>query len=111
MHDGRIELDHAVSIRQAAVADPVVEWIELNDVEARDHRVEHIRTGSDHLKSFLYGGDVAAILEAIAVCGRNHHRFDGALLHDHRKGGKRNARGGAVTNEITTFHFAHGVLV
>src|SRR5690349_3932196 len=109
MHDGRIELDHAVGIRQAAVADAVVGWIELDDVNAGDDRVEHVRTGSDHLKSLLHGGDVAAVFEAIAVGGRDDHRLDRALLQDRGKGRQRDAGGSAVTNEIATFHFAHEV--
>ncbi len=67
MHDGRIELDHAVSIRQTAVTNAVVEWIELDYIHARDHCVEHVRPGSDHLKCLVYGRDVAAVFEPIAV--------------------------------------------
>src|ERR1044072_3251297 len=111
MHDGRIELDHTVSIRQAAVADAVIEWVELDDVDACNDCVENVRTGSDHLKSFLNGSDVAAVFEAVAVGRRENHRLDGAWRQDRRKGWKHDARGSAVTNEIATFHFAHVVLV
>jgi hypothetical protein len=67
MHDGRIELNHSVSVRQTAEADAVVEWIELDDIHTCNHCVEHIRTASDHLESFLDGGYIAAVFEAIAV--------------------------------------------
>src|SRR5687767_14761993 len=42
MHHGRVELDDALRVWQAAVTDTVVEWIEFDDVDARDECIEHI---------------------------------------------------------------------
>jgi len=67
VHARGIELHDAVRIRQAAVADAVVERIELHDVDSRDESVEHIRTLRDQGPRFFDARHVAAILESIAV--------------------------------------------
>ena len=77
MHDGGIELDHAVSIRQPAVSDTVVEWIKLDDIHARDYGIEYIGATAHHLKSFLHRGHVAAVFEPIAVSRRDDQRLHG----------------------------------
>src|ERR1044072_4670475 len=74
MHDGRVELDHAVSVRQSAVSDAVVEWIELDDIYSGDYGFEHIGATAHHLKSLLHGSNIPAVLEPVALSRRDDQR-------------------------------------
>src|SRR6185503_10174412 len=119
MHARGVELDHSVSVGQTAIADTIVQRIELHDIDARDHRIEHVRAAGDHGESLLHGGYSATVFEAIAVRRRDYQRLDDALLENARKAfdlisssGQRNAGNRPIAHEITAFHsFAHGVLV
>jgi hypothetical protein len=62
-------LNDALGIWQAAVTNAVVEWVEFDDVDACNHRIEYIRALSDHRERFLHGRYIATVLEAVAVCG------------------------------------------
>src|SRR5688572_5618926 len=76
VHAAGIKLHRAVRVRQAAVADAVIERIELDNVYARDQRVEHISSLRHHGEGLLDTGNVASILELIAIGGCDHDGFD-----------------------------------
>jgi hypothetical protein len=76
VHATGIELHHAVRVRQTAVADAVIKRIELDDVHARDERVEHVRAArGHHREGLLDAGHVAAVFEFVAVRRRDHDRL------------------------------------
>src|SRR5687767_138701 len=108
VHDGGVELDHAVGIRQTAITDAVVGRIELDDIYTCDHRVEHIRTAGDHRERLHHRRHVPAILKPVPVSGRDYKRLNDTLLQDHRKTDPRNSPTG---HEVTALYFGHVVLV
>ena len=84
-------------------------WIQLDDIHTRNHGVKHIRSGPVIIvKALCTAVSVPAILELVAISRCNHQRLDGALLQDHRKGRKGDARDSAVTNKFATFDFLMG---
>src|SRR6266550_953533 len=79
MHTGRVELYDTFSVWQAAVANTVIQWIELHNIDARDNCVEHVLPLRDHREGFMDRGHVTAVFEAVTVRGRDHQGLDGAL--------------------------------
>ena len=85
VHAAGVELHHSVGVRQTTVADTVVGRIELDDVDAGDQRVEDVGA-ADHLRERgLDAGLRAAVLELVAVAGRDDDRLD-ALGRHHGRG-------------------------
>ena len=78
VHAARIQLDDTLRVRQTAVTDARVRRIELDDVDAGDERVEDVPAGGHRRKREFDGRLRAAVLEAVAVCGRNDDRLDAA---------------------------------
>src|SRR5204863_1676805 len=77
VHATGVGLDHAVRVRQAAVADASIERIELDDVHSLDQGVEHISVSlRHHGEGLLDAGHRAAVFELIAVGGGDHDRLD-----------------------------------
>src|SRR5215208_8177717 len=117
MHTGRVELHDAFSVWQTAITHAVVEWIEFDNVDSGDDCVEYIRAAGDHGERLLHSSHGAAVLESIAVRGRDDERFNGALLENRRKtcdvfsgSGNGQSSDRPVAHEITAFHsFAHVV--
>ena len=91
MHAGRIKLHDAFGIRQPAIADAVVERIKLHDIYPGYHGVKHVRALRDHREGLVHCSHVAAVLEAVAIGGRDDDRLDAALDQDVGKLGKRDA--------------------
>jgi len=82
VHTARVELDDAVGIRQAAVADARVFGIELDDVDAGDERVEDVGVAARHqVERALDGGLRSAVLVAVAVGGRHDDGLHAAGTH------------------------------
>src|SRR5207302_1876120 len=54
VHARGIELDHAVSVGQAPVANGIVVGVELLDLHALDHRVERIGALHEHVERLLH---------------------------------------------------------
>ena len=65
VHAAGVELHHSIRIRQAAVADAVVEAIELDDVDAGNQRVEHVGAARHHRECLLDARLHSAVLESI----------------------------------------------
>src|SRR4029079_8073205 len=83
----RVELNDSVCMGKPAVADTVVERIELDDVDARDNCVEHVLAARDHGEGFLDGSLRAAVPVAVTVSRRNDERLHGRSRHDCRRTG------------------------
>ena len=120
VHAARVELDDAVGVRQAAVADARVLGIELDDVDARDQGVEHVGpppviianafsthvTGPPFLNRLPLADETTTGLDA----ARGDH---GRRLAERSLGaGRGDGRGRAGPDEITTVDpsGAHGIL-
>jgi len=58
--------------------------IELDDVHARDERVEHVLPFHHPLEGGFDAGLVAAVLELMSVRRRDHDGAQAALSHHHR---------------------------
>ena len=110
MHAAGIELHDAVGVRNAAVADAILQRIELDDVDAGDQRVENILAFGHETKSSLDTRLRSTVLVLVAVAGGNHDRLDATAGHGRglrrrpglRRG--RNARGGAREHELSAVH-------
>ena len=74
VHARRVELHDAVGVRQPAVSDARVLGIELDDVDARDQRVEDVGAGHHLLEGGLDAGLRAAVPESMAVARRQSRR-------------------------------------
>jgi hypothetical protein len=85
VHARRVELDDAVGVRQPAVADARIFGIELDDVDARDQRIEDVLAFRHHAEGRLDTGLRAAILEAVAVGRSDDHRLHAARSHHGRR--------------------------
>src|SRR5215213_100854 len=75
VHNGRVELNYAFGIRQAAVADAIIERVELDYVHARKQGIEHVHAARHHRECRLDAREVAAVLEAVAIGRRDDHRL------------------------------------
>jgi hypothetical protein len=73
VHHRRVELDHPLGIRQAAIPDARVGRIELDDVHAGDQRIEYVLPFRDPLECGLDARLVAAVLELMSVGRRYDH--------------------------------------
>jgi hypothetical protein len=98
VHARGIELHDTLGVRQSAVADAGVLRIELENVDAGDQRVEHVRAARDHGEGPFDRRLRAAVLVTVAVGGRDHDRLD-ALWRQHGGGlrEQRPRRGGGYT--------------
>jgi hypothetical protein len=115
VHARGVELHDAVGVGQAAVADAGVGRVEFVEVDARDHGVEHVGALGHHLKGLLDGGQVAAVLVAVAVRRSDDHRFgSGARQHARHQAGLRGdqASGRTTQDEVASRQsLAHGCLL
>ena len=84
VHAARVELDDAVGIGQAAVADARVLGIELDDVDAGDERVEHVAAAGDQPEGAGDAGLLAVVRVLVAV-GRRDDDRPGPGLQDGRR--------------------------
>ena len=64
MHDAGVELDHAVLVGYASVADGHVVGVVLNELHTIDHSIERIAARTEHLHRLGDGGDAVAGADA-----------------------------------------------
>jgi hypothetical protein len=69
VHAAGVELHDAVGVRQPAVADVHLGRVELDDVDARDQRLEHVLALRDPLPGLLDAAARPAVLVLVAVGG------------------------------------------
>ena len=107
VHDGSIELHHAVRIGKADIAHAGVFRIKLDDVDTGDAGVHHIGAFGNHLESFGHAGQPCGVLRAVPVAGGHHDRFHtaGNDLWSPRK----HSNCGACSYKLSTIQFVwHG---
>ena len=80
VHDGGIQLDDALGIGQAAVADAGVLRVGLDDVDAGDDGIEHIGAVGDHFVGAGHTGQTVGVLGMVAVGGGNDQGPDAGGL-------------------------------
>ena len=61
MHAARVQLDDSLFIGQTAVSDAGIARIELDNVDASDHRVKRVAAGLDRLNCLRAAVDAAAV--------------------------------------------------
>src|SRR5215831_228469 len=76
VHTTRVELNDAFCIWQSAIADAVVERIELDDIDAGNQRVENVRAADHLLKGSFDAGHSSAVLEFIPIGGGDDRWLD-----------------------------------
>ena len=69
MHDRGIELNHAFGVRQSAITDTRVIRIKLDNIDARNARVQHIGARRDHIECPGDACDAGSIFRTVSVCG------------------------------------------
>jgi hypothetical protein len=84
VHAAGVELDHAVGVRQAAVADAGIERIELYDVDAGDQRLEHVGATRHHGEGGLHARPGAAVLVDVTVVRGDDDRLHPPARHRRR---------------------------
>ena len=119
VHAAGVELHDAVGVRQAAVTHAVVERIELDDVDARDQRLEDVAARGHRGEGRLDAGLRPAILELVAVGGgrprpashaRCARRAPGIRRRVPGPGGEAGRGGGGELDETATVEGSgHGV--
>ena len=77
VHAARIELDHAVVVGTASVADARILGIELGDLHALDQALEDVLPFGHQPERAFDDDLVAAVLVAVPVPGGDHHRLSG----------------------------------
>ena len=115
VHARRIELHDALGVRQTAPTDARLVWIELDDRDAGDERIEHVGAARHHLERLRHAGDAVGVLRPVAVGRRDNARLD-AFRCQHRGclseqwlgcGGGGSGRGGRRADEVTAVQLLH----
>ncbi len=76
VHARSVELNDAVRVRRAAVANTTFLGVELVDIHPRDERVEDVVAPHDHREGLLDARLRPAVLVAVAIRRRDDHRLD-----------------------------------
>ena len=74
VHAARVQLNHPVRVRAAAVADARVLGVEFDDVHSGNQALENVLALGHHAESAFHDDLVPAVFVAVPVPRGNHHR-------------------------------------
>ena len=93
VHAAGVELHDPLGVGASAVADAGVLGVELDDADAGDERIEHVRARRHHAERGLHAGVGSAVPVAVPVRRRDDDRRDATLGDDGGRAAEDRGRG------------------